>query len=546
MLNLYEKGRIPSEEKEILTKSFLIDKIANEMKLKYKKVFSFINYDEDSLKNDIHFLLSKYISNNRKEINIKYIETTLLNKVREKYRRKSPFKIKKNLYDKNLIKVVNTSSKKNVYIKKDGNKEKKIKNKLPVIKNKNDFILPKIYNKYSGTYDNLDKNEKQRLYEINKKINDLEKEEEKMKEEINKEKDEIKILEQYKKDIQKQIEDINKEMEKEKENQQNEELLNNNNNNDVNNHIEINDHNAHNNMDSKEEEYKEKYNWNYNPSMNFEQMKYLERKQNIEDDYYNKENKYTFLKPYPNENDNNKSINTNSRRPFRYNNIKVNNNSTDNMRKKYLKNRILEINQENNNRYENDMKNNYSFSNYLDNNQNNNHNNKNDNKLRTISYEERMQLKVLQRSLAQEKAFNNLRNILSPEKEFLSESKYQGFNNKNKSYEDKNRKLKIVDKARRIQLEKMMKQLDESILEKEKRKKAEKEFDRKYREINEKKYEDFCEEEYQKKLLKNKIIKSYRKMLEDQIEQKKKIMLNEEREQPISLNIFSNISNSIK
>ena len=176
MLNLYEKGRIPSEEKEILTKSFLIDKIANEMKLKYKKVFSFINYDEDSLKNDIHFLLSKYISNNRKEINIKYIETTLLNKVREKYRRKSPFKIKKNLYDKNLIKVVNTSSKKNVYIKKDGNKEKKLKNKLPVIKNKNDFILPKIYNKYSGTYDNLDKNEKQRLYEINKKINYLEKE----------------------------------------------------------------------------------------------------------------------------------------------------------------------------------------------------------------------------------------------------------------------------------------------------------------------------------------------------------------------------------
>ena len=91
-----------------------------------------------------------------------------------------------------------------------------------------------------------------------------------------------------------------------------------------------------------------------------------------------------------------------------------------------------------------------------------------------------------------------------------------------------------------------MKQLDESILEKEKRKKAEKKFDRKYREINEKEYEDFCEEEYQKKLLKNKKIKNYRKMLEDQIEQKKKIMLNEEREQPISLNIFSNISNSIK
>ena len=35
-------------------------------------------------------------------------------------------------------------------------------------------------------------------------------------------------------------------------------------------------------------------------------------------------------------------------------------------------------------------------------------------------------------------------------------------------------------------------------------------------------------------------------MLEDKKEKKKKIMLNEEREQPISLNIFSNISNSIK
>jgi len=540
MINLYEKGRIPSNQKEILTKSFLIDKIANEMKLKYKKVFSFINYDEFTLKDDIHFLLSKYISNNKKEINIKYIETTLLNKVKEKYRRKSPFKIKKNLYDKNLIKIVNSSSKKNIYIKNDGNK----KNKLPVIKRKNDFILPKIYNKYSGTYDNIDKNENEKLNEINKKINDLEKKEKTMKEEINKEKDEIMILENYKKDIQRQINEINKEMEKEKENQKKEEILNNN----INNHIDLNNNNnKNNNIDSKEEEFKEEYNWNYNPSMNFEQMQYLERKQNIEDDYNNKENKYTFLKPYYNENDNNKSISNNSRRPFRYNNVKINNNSTNNMRKKYIKNRILEIDEENNNSYQNDRKNNSSYSNYIEHNPNNNQDNNNeiDNKLKTISYEERMQLKVLQRSLAQEKAFNNLRNILSPEKEYLSESKYQGFNKKN-NYEKKNIKLQIVDKARKLQMEKMMRSLDESILEKEKRKRAEKEFDKKYREINEKKYEDFLEEENQKKLMKYEKIKNYRKMLEAQIEQKKKIIFNEESEQPISLNTFSNISNSVK
>ena len=93
MINLYEKGRMPSNQKEILTRTFLINKIAKDLKLKYKKIFSFINYDDDSLKNDIHFLLSKYISNNKKQINIKYIENTLLNKVREKYHNKSPYKL---------------------------------------------------------------------------------------------------------------------------------------------------------------------------------------------------------------------------------------------------------------------------------------------------------------------------------------------------------------------------------------------------------------------------------------------------------------------
>ena len=529
MINLYEKGRIPSEEKEILTKSFLIDKIANDMKLKYKKVFSFVNYDEFSLRNDIHFLISKYVSSNKKEINIKYIETTLLNKVREKYRRKSPIKVNQNVKKNNLIKIINSSSKKNIYLKKEENKEGKFMNKkLPVIKNKNnneEFILPKINNNFSGyskTYEDvINPNEKNKLYEIDNKINELEKEEKIMKEEINKEKDEIQILEQYKKNIQKQIDDINKEIEKENENLQKEGLLNNN----------ININNNSNSNEKKEEELKElkeEYNWADNPSMSFDQMKYLERKKKIEEDCFNKENRYIFLKPrIVQENGNSKSFDNYKKRPFKLNNIKISNHSMDNMRKIYLKNKNQEIQKEtsknDNIRYRN--------------------NNKSNSSMRTIPYEDKIQLRILQRSLAQEKAFNHLSKLLSPEKQFLNESNYQGFNsNSNEdNYERKKKELEIADKARKIQVEKMRKALEENIYEKEQRKKAVKEFDKKYREINEREYENYLERENQKKLLKNEKIQKYRKMLEEQIEQKKKIMLEnkDEMEQPISLNIFS-------
>ena len=57
MINLFDKSRSPFPKDEILTQTFLINKIADEMKMKYKKVFSVINYDELSLKNDIHKLL---------------------------------------------------------------------------------------------------------------------------------------------------------------------------------------------------------------------------------------------------------------------------------------------------------------------------------------------------------------------------------------------------------------------------------------------------------------------------------------------------------
>ena len=510
MINLYEKGRIPSEAKEILTKSFLIDKIANDMKAKYKKVFSFINYDETMLKNDIHYLLSKYISNNKKEINIKYIETTLLNKVREKYRRNSPFKAtqKKNPKNNKLIKVINSSSKKNIYLKKEENKENKLTNKIPVIKNINkDFVLPKINNNHSQTCEEM-------TY-MNKRLNELESDEKKMQEEIDKEKEEIAFLEQYKEKIQKQINEINKELEKENEN------------------VEKKEFNEH------RREIGEGFIWANNPSMSLEQMKYLERKKKIEEDVNNKQNKYIFLKPgnnYQNINDNNSNtIDPNKKRPFHYNKIKINNYSMDNMQKIYLKNKGEEITKEPKNRS------NSSFDRY-----NNEYTSKQkrDNSctnIKSLPYEDKIKLKVLRRSLAQEKAFNHLRNILSPEKEFLNESNYQGFNsNINEDKKERQKKeYELADKARKIQVEKMRKLLDENICEKEKRKKAEKEFDKKYRELNDIEYKHYLGIEKQDKLLKQEKIEKYRKMLEEQIEQKKKLMLKDEINQGFNLDMFN-------
>ena len=551
MINLYEKGRIPSDQKEILTKSFLIDKIANDLKLKYKKVFSFINYDDFTLKNDIHSLLSKYISNNKREINIKYIETTLLNKVRAKYRNKGPLKpINKNLNNNKLIKVINSKSNKNIYIKREDTNKKR--NKLPVIKKRNnDFVKANINkkNNYSKTCETIDNkvNSKEidKLNEIDKKIDQLTNEDKKIKEELNKEKDEITILEEYKKDIQNQINNINKEIEKENELLQKEQSKNNNitniNDNNSKNNIVDNNNNSNDQEEYKNEIKDEKI--SVNPLMSYEQMKYLERIKKIEEDCYNKQNKYIFLKNrYEGNNLNNSANNTSIKRPFYFNNIKINTFSNDNIKKIYEKNKSLEIPKDNeNNRYKNfkinDI-NKFSFADFVDYNDGNKTENK---KMNTIMpYEERMQLKILHRSIAQENAFNNLRKIISPENELLRESNYQGFNNKSNDsiFERKKKEYERADEARKIQVEKMKKLLDENIYEREKRKKAEKEFDKKYREINERNSEDFMERENQKKFAKIQKMQFYRKMLDEQIEQKMKLMLNNDKNQPFSLDMF--------
>ena len=237
MTSLFINDRNPFPKNEILTQSFLIDKIASNMRLKYKKVFSVINYDENSLKTDIHQLLSKYISNKHKEINIRYIETTILNKIRDKYRYRK-FKSPTQNKNKNLIKIVNSSpNKSQSYLDLVNHKtnptEKNMK--LPAIANKPLTQSTEINgqinnNKYYTLAQNNDKiinnNEEESIYNINSKnrvnninneineiknkVNELQNDDGSIKKDIEKEQEEINKLEKYREDIQNQIDEMNK------------------------------------------------------------------------------------------------------------------------------------------------------------------------------------------------------------------------------------------------------------------------------------------------------------------------------------------------
>ena len=347
MLNIFDKNRNISPRDEILTQSFLINQIANDMKVKYKKVFSLINYDEYSLKNDINSLLAKYISNKHQEINIKYIETNILNKVREKYR---GFKKPLNIVNKKLIKIIYPSHNKyNSYL----NLNKKAKTisaqkntrHLAPIKNNSINKINEIDEKFEQKYytnENLDYNLEKNIEEDNKKRNDEEiqtqSNDDKLKKNIMEEKDEVIKLEKYQEDLQKQINEINKEIEnhnqkgniKEKINYENQESLNKelikneNNKNEINqeyvkdNNNEIKDANI---IEIKNEN-------NTNPLLTYEQQKYLERKKRIEEDFYNKQNRYIFLKPRHYKKEDEEKINNNSSKSsnniYNYDNIKIN------------------------------------------------------------------------------------------------------------------------------------------------------------------------------------------------------------------------------
>ena len=548
MTSLFINDRNPFPKDEILTQSFLIDKIASNMRLKYKKVFSVINYDENSLKTDIHQLLSKYISNKHKEINIRYIETTILNKIRDKYRYRK-FKSPTQNKNKNLIKIVNSSpNKSQSYLDLINHKtnptEKNMK--LPAIANKPLTQSTEINgqinnNKYYTLAQNNDKiinnNEEESIYNINSKnrvnninneineiknkVNELQNDDGSIKKDIEKEKKEINKLEKYREDIQNQIDEMNKEIEREKSLYLKNEINNNNYKKNKNENYQLNENS--NNINSYNSKLKNDYNWNYNPSISLEQMQYLERKKRIEEDYQNKQNRYMFVKPrhYKNEEEeesnlkNNSTDNSNS---YRYDNIRINRYSMDKLNEfNKIKEKIKQEKELRN-------KNNRSTSNII-----NNYDEYRPREIeKSIPYEDKIQMKILKRSMEQEKAIEHLKKILYPEKQLLAEKEYQGFNKAlNEKDMMKKREIEMADKARKIQIEKMKKSLDYNIDYKKRRKNEEKKIEQKYREMLDKDYELFLDKEKREKNEKAEKMEIYRKMLDEQIEQKNQLMMEE-------------------
>ena len=548
MTSLFINDRNPFPKDEILTQSFLIDKIASNMRLKYKKVFSVINYDENALKTDIHQLLSKYISNKHKEINIRYIETTILNKIRDKYRYRK-FKSPTQNKNKNLIKIVNSSpNKSQSYLDLINHKtnptEKNMK--LPAIANKpltqsteinrqinnnkyytldqnNDKIInnkeeESIYNINSKNRVNNINNE---INEIKNKVNELQNDDGSIKKDIEKEQKEINKLEKYREDIQNQIDEMNKEIEREKSLYLKNEINNNNYKKNKNENYQLNENS--NNINSYNSKLKNDYNWNYNPSISLEQMQYLERKKRIEEDYQNKQNRYMFVKPrhYKNEEEeesnlkNNSTDNSNS---YRYDNIRINRYSMDKLNEfNKIKEKIKQEKELRN-------KNNRSTSNII-----NNYDEYRPREIeKRIPYEDKIQMKILKRSMEQEKAIEHLKKILYPEKQLLAEKEYQGFNKAlNEKDMMKKREIEMADKARKIQIEKMKKSLDYNIDYKKRRKNEEKKIEQKYREMLDKDYELFLDKEKREKNEKAEKMEIYRKMLDEQIEQKNQLMMEE-------------------
>ena len=594
MINLFDKSRSPFPKDEILTQTLLINKIADEMKMKYKKVFSVINYDELSLKNDIHKLLSKYISSKKKEINIKFIETTILNKVREKYKviKRSLNPINKN-NQKSLIKIIYSiptnpnninsylnlnQNHKTISAKKNVKNVKNLKNLSPIktsLLKKNDSaenlnidheksdnnisnnIIEVNENNNENGYENNQSNENREITpmeqkdksEINNAINEksndviqeINNDEDIIKKNIQEEQEEIKALEKYKEEIQNEINNIDKVMKKQ------DKIKN------LKNNL-INDYN-NNEYDKIQQSLNERYNLNnsnnlYNennnddednvyPKMTREQKQYLEIKKRIEEDFHNKQNRYIFLKPkkYNEKEEENNLNNGNKKNIYQYDNYRINKYSVDKLNEYY---KIKEkIKQEKEKQLQNNKSTRDLYKQRLMEEEKKKINIKKQ-EINSMPLEDKIQLKILQRSLDQQKAIEHLRNILYPQKQLLAESEYQGFDsNRNEKNEIKQRECELADEARKIQIEKMKMLLDSSIGDKKMKKLEEKEIEKKYRQLLDKEHEIFLQKEKQKKNDQAAKIENYRKMLDEQIQAKKQIMLDENNISEINKELIS-------
>ena len=505
MINNSGKSRIKT--KNIISQIFLIESIANNMKKKYKNVFNVINYSDNSLKSDIKHLIEKSIENNDKDINIKYIETTILNKIRAKYKAVK-FNIVKQNETAKFIKIIHSiPNKSNSYLDiSKTNQTLSVKRKKRFL-NKPQPIQIKLkdYDKnYIKNINIKNKDKSINTEQISKKYNDnIIKfpiaSNDTIKERIKLEEDKIKKLENYKLRIQQEIQLLNQELNKEEDNKSQEQkniidnLPENENNikeqNSSINYLNKSQINESSNLTKTKDELFQ----NFNPSISYETLRYLERKKRIQEDVHNKQNRYIFLKPkiYKMNDKLNESMAQHNN--FKFHNIKINKYSMDLLNKKKQSEKS-------------------DKSKSLD-----------EKKLIcNMPLEDKIKLRILQRTIEQEKAIENLRNILFPGNKLMAESDYQGFNSIYNTV--KKDKYEIADEARRCQIEKMKKMLNYSFMDRDKRKEEEKKMDIKYREMIDRDYEEYLEKEKQNKLKKSENFENYRKLLDEQIKGKQELL----------------------
>jgi hypothetical protein len=384
--------------------------------------------------------LSKYLATKEKKINVKYIEMTILNKIREKYRKERSPLNEINYKSHRLIKLPITN-KSISYINLDQiNQEKNrnlssVKNKSTMINDKNlNELLNEDYKYYDINNINVDNEIKDNL-NSNITLNNNAPNSQNNNENLEKDKKELNY-ELY--ELNNKIKELKTDVENIKKSIKYEEDL------------------------------------NLNPLTTNEQLEYLERKKRIEDDFLNRQNKFMFIRPKFKEILNDNSVNVSNDGIYRYENVKINKYGRDKLNDYNLLKEKIRQEKEYLDRSIKDLRDRI----YLQFRISDTYNNPNDIKYLLKgggdSMEGRAQLKMIQKTLEQERRNQQLNNPSSSN----NDNNVQRFNSGLK----KQREYEIADLERKSKIDRIRRLFDRPNEDKKKVKASEIRIDKKYKE----------------------------------------------------------------
>ena len=451
---------------KILSKTEFVNKMSKELKYKYHNIFKVLRYDDNTLRTDINNILTKYSTQKKLGVNPKFIEKDILNIARQKSNNMNINQLNKQKSQSHIpINPVNNIKTKQLpAIKKT--------NKSTMINNNNNNIISNISSNISDN-------------NLNNIINDFSNNNIPTSENENN---------RYSSSIPKDNQSIK-------------------------NYIINEDTNLNKLIQSEQLKQGVPFTNNdfLNQDINLTEFQKNQKEKKIEEQKYRDELKKQIQ--------NNKKINSREEETNEEkNNVEDDSNGfffgkMSYEQKKYLerKNKIKEdvLKYQN---LQRSNKRNQSFENKI---------NQKYEPPQKITNEDLIQMKIINRTLSQEKAADNLLKI-------LQEKKNNVINNDNKDVYRENQLKKTqvecekADKNRQIQIEKMKKLLDYSIDSRIKRKEEEKNKDKIYKEMVDKDYALYLQEEKEKKQKKIEQKEQYRKMIEEQIKEKKQKDLEEE------------------